>query len=94
MKRIEIGSDKLERKLFVLALSETMVKGKGECIFESVVVRMSGVVNGYSREVVALLLNKRVLEGVVEYRKVLARLIWVKAKFVGKFWVLVSAYDP
>ena len=69
-KRSEIGSVMFERKLRVLALSETKVKGKGEQIFESVVGRVSGVVNGHAREGVALLLSKLVLEGVVEYREV------------------------
>ena len=54
----------------MIALSETKVKGKGECIFGRVIRRVSGVVNGHAREGVALLLSKRVLEGVVEYREV------------------------
>ena len=53
IKRSEIGSVKVERKSDVLALSETKMKGKGECIFGRVV----------AREGVALLLSKRVLEG-------------------------------
>ena len=56
------------------------------------VVKVSGVVNGHAREGVALLLSKRVLEGVVEYREVSDRLMWVKVKFGGEFWVFVSAY--
>ena len=77
-----------------LAVSETKVKGKGERIFGSLVGRLSGVVNGHARKVVALLLNKRVLEGVVEYREVSARLMWVKVKFGGELWVFVRAYCP
>ena len=42
---------------------------------------MYGVVNGRAREGVALLLSKRVLGRVVEYREVSARLMWVKVKF-------------
>ena len=34
------------------------------------------------------------LEGVVEYGEVSARLMWVKVKFGGEFWVFVSAYGP
>ena len=48
---------------------------------------MSGVVNGHAREGVALLLSKWVLDGVVEYRMVSARLMWVKVKFGGEFCV-------
>ena len=47
--------------------------------------------NRHARERVALLLCKQVLEGVVEYREVSARLMWVKVKFGGEFWVFVSA---
>ena len=65
IKRSEIGSGMLVRKLVVLVFSETYVKGEGECNFESVVGRVSGVVNGGAREGVDLLLSKRVLEGVV-----------------------------
>ena len=55
---------------------------------------MSGIVNERAREGVALLLRKLVLEGVVEYRDASVRLMWVKVKFGGEFWVLVSAYGP
>ena len=48
-KRSEIGSVMVEQKLDMLALSETKVKGKGECIFGRVVRRVSGVVNGHAR---------------------------------------------
>ena len=44
-KRNKIDGVMLERKLDVLALCETKVEGKGECIFRSVVGRVSGVVN-------------------------------------------------
>ena len=83
----------LERKLQVLAFIETKMKGK-ECNFESVVGRVSGVVNGRAREGVALLLGKRVQEGVVEYRELSDRLMWVKVKFGREFWVFVRAYGP
>ena len=41
-----------------------------------------------------LLLSKRVLEVVVEYKEVSARLMRIKVKFGGKFWVFVGAYGP
>ena len=84
----------LKRKLHVLALSETKVKGKAELIFGSVIGKVFGVVNGHARKGVALVLSKRVLEGVGEYRKVLGRLRWVEVKFGGEFRVFVSAYGP
>ena len=38
-KRSEIGSVMVERKMKVLALSETKVKDKSDCIFEGVLGR-------------------------------------------------------
>ena len=51
--------------------------------FGSVVGKMSGV---------ALLLSKRVLDGVVEYREVSAKLLWEKVKFGEEILVFASAY--
>ena len=51
----------------MLSLIEAKVKGKGKCNSGSVVGKVSGVVNGRSREGVALYLSKRVLMEVVEY---------------------------
>ena len=70
----------------MLASSKTKVQGKGECLLGSVVGRVSRVVNGRAREGVALLLSKRVLDGVVEYREVSTRLMLVQAKFGGDVW--------
>ena len=78
----------------MLALKETKVKGEGDRIFGSVVERVSGVVNRHARDRVALLLSKAVLEGIVEYREVSTRLLLVKIKFGGEFWVFISAYSP
>ena len=61
------------------------MKGKGECIFGSGFGRVPGEVNGRAREGIALLLSKRVLKGVVEYREASARLMWVKVKYGGEF---------
>mgnify|MGYP006897065132 CR=1 FL=1 len=63
----------------MLALSETKVEGKGECIFGSVVRRVSAIENGYTIEGVTFLVSKRVLE-------VSARLMWEKVKFVGEIF--------
>ena len=72
-KRSDIGNVMLERKFVVLALSETKVKGKGECRFGSVVERVSGVENERAKEELALLLSKQVLDRVEQYWKVSAR---------------------
>ena len=41
-----------------------------------------------------LLLSKRVLERIVEYKEVSERLMWVKIMVGGLFWVFISAYGP
>ena len=46
IKRSEIGSIMLERKLNMLPLSETKMKGNDDCKFVSVVGRVSRIVNG------------------------------------------------
>ena len=78
----------------VLALSETKMKGKGECKFGDVVGRKSGVMNGRAREGVALLVSDRVREKVVEWKEVSSRVMWVKVKWGREVWVFVSAYGP
>ena len=46
------------RKMSVLALSETKMKGRSEMIFGRVRERISGVIDGRGREGVALLLSE------------------------------------
>ena len=93
-KRCEIGSLFEERKLDVLALSETKMKGKGESVFGAVKGRISGVMNGRAREGVGMLLSERVMACVVEWKEVCSRLMWVKVKFGCEVWVFISAYGP
>ena len=56
--------------------------------------KVSGVVNFRAMEGVAFLLSKWVLDGVMEYRDVSARLMWVNTEFEGKVRVFVSVYSP
>ena len=51
-------------------LSETMLKGKGEVMFREVVGRVSGVAGGRAREG-ALLLSRRLMRCVVEWKEVI-----------------------
>ena len=93
-KREEIGRMFVRRKLDVLALSETKMKGKGEIEFGSVSGRRSGVGRGRAREGVALLVSPDVQNGVMEWKEVSSRLMWMKVKFGQEIWVFVSAYGP
>ena len=59
-----------------MCLSETKLKGKGEVMFGEVV----GVAVGRAREGVALLLSRRLMRCVVEWKEVSSRLMWVRVK--------------
>ena len=65
-KREMIGRMFVKRKLDVLALSETKMRGKGEVEFGSVFGRRSGVIRGRAREGVALLVSQEVKQRVIE----------------------------
>ena len=93
-KRREIGSVFVERKMDVLALCETKMKGKGEEEFGEVKGRISGVERGRAREGVALLLSERMLEKVVAWREVSSRMMWVRVRIGRECWAFVSAYGP
>ena len=83
-----------KRKLDVLALSETKLKGRGEVVFGGIEGRGSGVMGGWAREGVAILVNEEVRGCVTEWREVSSRLMWVGLKFGQERWVIVSAYGP
>ena len=93
-KRCEIGCMFEERKMDVLALCETKVKGRGEIAFGEVIGRVSGVERGRAREGVALLLNEWMKSRVVEWKEVSSRLMWVRVRIGNECWAIVSAYGP
>ena len=95
VKRQEIGDIFRKRKLGLLALSETKMKGQGECDFGGVGGRYIGVGrNEHAKEGVAILVSEEVKEWVVEWREVSSRLMWVKLRIGQKTWVVISAYGP
>ena len=83
-----------KRKLGILALSETKMRGKGEVVIGGVGGRSSGVENGRAKEGVAILVSEEVKACVTEWGEVSARLMWVRLKFGQEKWVIVSAYGP
>ena len=93
-KRCEIGSMFVKRKMDVLALCETKMKGKGEAEFGEVTGRISGVERGRAREGVALLLSERMVKKVVSWKEVSSRLMWVRVRIGRECWAFVSAYGP
>ena len=93
-KRCEIASMFVERKMDILALCETKMKGKGEAEFGEVKGRISGVERGRAREGVAMLLSERMKRRVVEWKEVSSRLMWVKIRMGRECWAFVSVYGP
>ena len=84
-----------ERKLDVLVLSETKVKGIGEREWEGERVIVSGVSERVrAREGVAVLIKGRLWGSVTEYRCVSSRLMWVRMKVAGENVVVVGVYGP
>ena len=93
-KRCEIGCMFGRRRMDVLALCETKMKGKGEVAFGEVTGRVSGVERGRAREGVALLLSEWMGNKVVEWKEVSSRLMWVRVRMVRECWAFISAYGP
>ena len=93
-KRCEIGDMFGKRKMSVLALCETKIKGKGEVAFGEVMGRVSGVERGRAREGVALLVNEWLVNKVVEWKEVSSRIMWVRIRFGRECWAFISAYGP
>ena len=93
-KRCEIGRMFVRRKMDVLALCETKMRGKGEAQFGEMNGRVSGVESGRAREGVALLMSEWMLTNVVEWKEESSRLMWVRVKLGRECWAFVSAYGP
>ena len=67
VKQGMIGKMFEERRLDVLALSETKLRGKGEVTFGKVLGRRSGIVRGRARAGVALIVKEELQQYVVEW---------------------------
>ena len=92
-KRIEIECAFKERKLDVMVLSETKLKGKGEWI-GGVKGYRSGVVRGKAREGVAILMSERMARLVDNVEYINSRKMWVRWKVGGKKLVVFGVYAP
>lgn len=95
MKKVEVGMMFQERKLDILGVTETKLKGKKEVEFGE----FKGVVSGVNervraREGVGIVMRKEVWEKVREWRQVSSRVMWVRVKFGGERWVFICAYAP
>ena len=94
-KRECVGRLFEERKLDVLVLSETKLKGTGEKNFGNVVGRVSGVnVNERAREGVGIIVGEAWKGCVREWKEVSSRLMYVRMKVGVDIYVIVGAYGP
>ena len=84
-----------ERRMDVLVLSETKMRGKGEVVFGDARGRISGV-HGRMRakEGVAIVLSEEMWLNVKEWKEVSSRMMWVRLAIGGERWVVVGAYGP
>ena len=69
-KRCEIGCMFSRRKMDILALCETKMKGRGEVAFGEVNGRVSGVERGRAKEGVAIILSEWMLDKVIEWKEI------------------------
>ena len=84
-----------ERKMDVLVLNETKVKGKRETEWEGERVVVSGVDERCrAREGVAVMIKRKLWGKVSEYKCVSSRLMWMRMKVAGEGVVIVGAYGP
>ena len=91
----EIGRLFTRRRMDVMALSETKLKGVGEVRFGEVLGRKSGVSERVrAKEGVALIVRKELMECVREWSEVSSRIMWVRMKIGHEKWVFVSTYGP
>ena len=84
-----------ERKLDILALSESKVKGEGVREWEGERVIVSGVNERCrAREGVAVMIKGSLWGSVKEYKCINSRMLWVRIKVAGERIVLVCVYGP
>ena len=84
-KRCMIVNMFRERKMDVLVLSETKVKGTGEREWEGERVIVSGVCERMrAREGVAVVVRGRLWGSVTEYKCVSSRIVWIRMKVAGE----------
>ena len=94
VKRECVGRMFVERKLGVLVLSETKLRGRGEVAFGSVAGRTSGVDGGAAREGVCIIVSEEWKKYVKEWKEVSSRLMYVRMNIGESKYVIVGAYGP
>ena len=93
-KRESVGRMFVERGLGVLVLTETKLKGRGECRFGGCVGRISGVSSGWAREGVGIIVSEEWMKHVTEWKEVSSRIMYVRMNVGESKYVIVGAYGP
>lgn len=93
-KHREIGEMFVFKKLDILTLRETNLKGWGELEFVMVCVRKLGVKESWAREGLALLLSNRLAGSVTEWKEGSSILVWVTVKLGIELWAFESSSGP
>nr|XP_053637989.1 craniofacial development protein 2-like [Cherax quadricarinatus] len=84
-----------EKKLDVLALSETKLKGVGEFQWRGINGIRSGVSNRVrAKEGVAIMLKDKLWQEKRDYKCINSRIMWSKIKIGCEKWVIISVYAP
>ena len=94
-KRVEVGKMCQDRKIDLVGLTETKLKGKGEINFG----KFKGMYAGVSERVrarkgVAIVMREELWKCVRQSGSIGSRVIWVKLKLRNESWVFVCAYAP
>ena len=93
-KRECVGRMFEERGLGVLVMTETKLRGRGECKFGRYVGRISGVSSGWAREGVGIIVSDEWMKHVTEWKEVSSRIMYVRMDVGESKYVIVGAYGP
>ena len=94
-KKQVIGEIMNVKGLDVLALSETKLRGAGECMFGEMNAIRSGVKGrGHAKEGVVIVFSEEMWRCVKEYKCINSRILWVRMKVGRSNLFVVSAYGP
>ena len=104
LKRAKISNMFVERRLDVLALNETKMRGTGECVGEFEFKGELGIVNGRRSGVtdvnanaskgVAILVSDECMKCVKEWKEISPRMMYVKMAVGSDVYVFMSVYGP
>src|ERR1700755_3177614 len=94
-KREEVGVVMEERKLDILALTETKLKGEGDLAFGKYKGMYAGVNERVrAREGVAIVMRDEWWSCVKARGRMGARIVWVRLRLRREYWVFICAYAP